>query len=181
GYEQAVQQLRYGPEKFAAKNTALRNNVTSLGAETYYYTVSGTNLVINGSGNGTNILTSTASWVYHDPVDSVTVLGGGPATQMNPTNPAPTQAVEIWVKVGYNFQTNHCFIYFTTNGSNPEGAFGIGKGSTQVVPASWMNHDSSQATIDWFKGTIPAGNQVNGGQVRYKIAVYQDNIGTISD
>src|SRR5438034_10630466 len=56
GFEQAVQQLRYGPEKFAAKNTALRNNVTSLGAETYYYTVGGTNLVINGSGNGTNIL-----------------------------------------------------------------------------------------------------------------------------
>src|SRR5205814_6159491 len=33
GYEQTVLQFRYGPEKFAARNTA-RNNVTSLGAET---------------------------------------------------------------------------------------------------------------------------------------------------
>lgn len=180
GYEQALSQLRYGPEKFAARNTGLRNNVTSAGAETYYYTTGSTNQVINGSGNGTNISTSTASWVYHDPVATTTV-SGGPATQMNPTNPAPAQAVDLWVKVGYNFQTNHCYIYYTTDGSNPEGAFGVGKGSTRVVAAAWMNHDNADSTIDWFKGTIPGSNQVNGVQVRYKIALYKDGIGTIAD
>ena len=41
GYEQTAQQLRYGPEKFAAAMVS-RNNVTSPGAETYYYTVGGT-------------------------------------------------------------------------------------------------------------------------------------------
>src|SRR5438132_4145399 len=154
GYEQTLLQFRYGPEKFAARNV-VRNNVTSLGAETYYYTVGGTNLTVNGGGNGAAINTFTPNWVYHDPIAATTVVGGGPATQMNPTNPAPGQAVELWVKVGYNYQTNHCFIYYTTDGSNPEGAFGVGKGATQVIPGTWINHDSTDNTIDWFKGTIP--------------------------
>jgi hypothetical protein len=179
GYEQTLQQLRYGPEKFAARDTSAHNNVTSLGAETYYYTVGGTDTVIPGSGNGTGIGTLTPAWVYHDPTNGTTVVGGGPATQMNPTNPAPAQAVDIWVKVGYNYQTNHCFIYYTTDGTNPEGAFGVGKGTTRVVAALWVNHDSGGSTMDWFKGTIPG--QVNGVQVRYKAALYQDNIPTISD
>jgi hypothetical protein len=179
GYEQAVLQFRYGPEKFAARNVS-RNNVTSAGAETYYYTTGSINAVINGTGNGANIATSTASWIYHDPTAPTTVAGG-PATQMNPTNPAPGQAVDIWVKVGYRFQTNHCYVYYTTDGSNPEGAFGTGRGTTRVVLASWANHDNSDSTIDWFKGTIPASNQVSGVQVRYKVAVYQENAGAISD
>src|SRR5262249_21373487 len=37
----------------------------------------------------------------------------------------------------------------------------------------------SDSTINWFKGTIPA--QVNGIQVRYKVALYQEGTGTISD
>jgi hypothetical protein len=179
GYEQTLQQFRYGPEKFAARLIS-RNNVTSLGAETYYYTIGSTNQVINGSGNGANISTSTASWVYHDPVATPTVLGvTGPPTQMNPTNPMPGQSVDIWVKVGYYFQTNQCFVYFTTDGSNPEGAFGVGKGTTQVIQAAWMNHDSSTNSIDWFKGTIPG--QTTGTQIRYKVALYQQAIPTISD
>jgi hypothetical protein len=100
---------------------------------------------------------------------------------MNPTNPSPAQAVDIWVKVGYNAQTNHGFIYYTTDGTNPEGAFGVGKGSTMVVAANWADHDNSDTTIDWFKGTIPGSNQVSGATIRYKIALYQDNIPTISD
>jgi hypothetical protein len=180
GYEQMAQQFRYGPEKFAARLVS-RNNVTSLGAETYYYTVGGTNVVINGSGNGNGLNTQTANWVYHDPNAPATVLGGGPATQMNPTNPAPSTPVDLWVKVGNYFQTNQCFIYFTTDGANPEGAYGVGKGTTHVVSAAWVNHDASDNTADWFKGTIPASNQVNGVQVRYKIALYETNIPTISD
>jgi hypothetical protein len=170
GYEQMAQQFRFGPEKFAARDVA-RDNVTSLGAETYRFIVGGTNAVVNGSGNGANIATSAAAWVYHDPVASTTVVGGGPGTQMNPTNPAPSQAVEVWVKVGYNFQTNHCFVYYTTDGSNPEGAFGVGKGSTQVISATWINHDSGDNTADWFKATLPG--QLAGVEVRYKAAIYR--------
>jgi hypothetical protein len=174
GYEQTAFEFRNGPEKFAADNV-LSNNIVSLGAETYYYTVGGTNLVIPGAGFGEDITNQTADWVYHDPDAPTTVLTNSvwtsaPATQMVPTNPAPGQSVDIWVKVGYQFQINTCYIYYTIDGSNPEGAFGMGEGTTQVIQANWVNHDSVQENIDWWMGTIPA--QSAGTQVRYKVALF---------
>ena len=53
-----------------------------------------------------------------------------------------------------------------TDSPYPEGAFGVGKGTTSVVAASWVNHDASDSTIDWFKGTIPGSNQISGSTVR---------------
>ncbi|HLZ52880.1 MAG TPA: alpha-amylase family glycosyl hydrolase [Verrucomicrobiae bacterium] len=174
GYEQTTFQFRNGPEKFAARNI-LSNNIVSLGAETYYYTIGGANVVIPGSGFGAGITNQTAVWVYHDPSAPVTVLTNvnvpvDPANQMSPTNPAAGQSVDIWVRVGYSQQVNAGYIYYTTDGSNPEGAFGIGKGTTQVVPAQRVNSDSAQGNIDWWKGTIPG--QADGAQVRYKAALF---------
>jgi len=169
GYEQTAFQFRNGPEKFAARNV-LSNNIVSLGAETYYYTVGGATNVIAGSGYGGNITNQTASWVWHDPTNAVTSLSSNPPSQMNPLNPTSSQSVDLWVKVGYQFQINTCFIYYTTDGSNPEGAFGTGKGTTQVVRGGWINHDSVTNNIDWWKVTIPA--QASGTQVRYKIALF---------
>jgi hypothetical protein len=178
GYEQTAQQFRYGPEKFAAANIA-RDNVTSSGAETYHYTIGGANAVINGGGNGAGVTNSTANWVYHDPTASVTVTGGGPATQRNPFSPSTGQPVDVWVKVGYQFQINRGFVYYTTDGSNPEGSFGTGVGTTQVVEAFFMGDDAADGTVDWWKGTIPP--QGNGVQVRYKVALFKDSILPISD
>ena len=174
GYEQTAFQFRNGPEKFAARNVA-SNNIVSLGAETYYFTNGGGNTVISGAGFGAGITNQTASWVYHDPAAPVTVLTNAevpvdPANQMSPTNPAAGQSVDIWAKVGYQFQINTGFIYYTTDGSNPEGAFGTGKGTTQVVQAHFVNHDSAQTNIDWWRGTIPG--QTTGTQVRYKIGLF---------
>ena len=189
GYEQTAFQFRYGPEKFAARNI-LSNNIVSLGAETYYYTIGGANTVVPGAGFGAGITNQTAIWVYHDPAAPVTVLTNvsipvDPANQMSPTNPAAGQSVDIWVRFGYSLQINTCYIYYTTDGSNPEGAFGIGKGTTQVVPAQRVNSDSGQANIDWWKGTIPG--QPGGVQVRYKVGLFcggstyaGQNISTIS-
>lgn len=185
GYEQAQEQFRYGPEKFAARLVS-RNNVTSAGAETYAYTVGGATTVVNGNANGNGINTFTAAWVYHDPAAPVTVLTNpavpvAPATQLAPYNPGPNQAVAVWVKAGCQFRTNHCSIYYTTDGSEPAGAFGVGQGTTKVVAAAWMNADAADGTSDWWKGTIPASVQAAGAQVRYQAALFQDNIPAISD
>jgi len=182
GYEQTTNVSRYGPEKFGAAVDA-RNNVTSLGAETYYYTVGGTSQVINGSGNGANITTQTATWVKHDPTVGVTLqAGGGPSTQRNPLSPTNAQPVDIWVKVGYQFQIDTCFIYYTTNGTNPEGSFGVGTGATKAVEAFFADHDSQTNNIDWWKGTIPGVS--SGTTNRYKVALFKGGyspIATISD
>lgn len=170
GYEQTAFQFRNGPEKFAARNIA-SNTVVSAGAETYYYTVGGTSNVVSGSGFGAGISNSTASWVFHDPVATNSASApNNSTTQRVPLSPTSGQSVDLYVKVGYQFQINTCYIYYTVDGTNPEGAFGVGKGTTQVVQAFWANHDSAQSNIDWWKGTIPA--QPNGTQVRYKIALF---------
>ena len=170
GYEQTAFQFRNGPEKFAAKNT-LSNNIVSLGAETYYYTVGGTNLIVPGAGYGQNIYNATASFVYHDPAATNTaVLPNNSATQRMPLNPANNQPADIYIKSGYQFQANTCFLYYTTDGSNPEGAFGTGKGTTKVIQAGWLAADSAVGTIDWWKVTIPA--QPDGTPVRYKVGLF---------
>ena len=169
GYEQTAFQYRNGPEKFAARNVA-SNNVVSLGAETYYYTVGGASNDIAGDGYGAGVTNDTADWVWHDPTNLVTALDTTVPSQRNPLSPTSSQSVDIWVKIGFQFQVNTAFIYYTTDGSNPEGAFGIGKGTTQVVPAFFINHDSVTNYDDWWQGTIPA--QPSGTQVRYKVAFF---------
>ncbi len=186
GYEQTALQFRNGPEKFAARNI-LSNNIVSLGAETYYYTVGGASNVIAGAGYGAGITNQTAAWVQHDPLATNSAAPpNNTATQRVPLSPAAGQATAIYVKVGYQFQINTCFIYYTTDGTNPEGAFGTGKGTTQVIQAGWVAADSAAGNIDWWKGIIPA--QLNGVQVRYKVALFSggsvyagQNIAPISD
>ncbi|HEY1663627.1 MAG TPA: alpha-amylase family glycosyl hydrolase [Verrucomicrobiae bacterium] len=185
GYEQAALLFRNGPEKFAARNIA-SNNVVSLGAETYYYTVGSSTNVVTGSGYGAGLTNQTAQWVYHDPAATNTAnLPNNSATQRNPLLPADGQSADVYVKIGFQFQVNTFYLYYTTDGSNPEGDFGFCKGTTQVVQGHFLDHDSAQANIDWWKATIPA--QSAGTQVRYKIGVFSggsagnSNILPISD
>jgi hypothetical protein len=169
GYEQTAFQFRNGPEKFAARNIA-SNDVVSFGAETYYYTVGGGSNVVSGSGYNAGLTNATAAWVVHDPTNIITAQNTNAPSQRNPLNPTSGQSVDVWVQVGFRFQANTCFIYYTTDGSNPEGGFGIGKGTTQVVPAFFVAHDSLTNNVDWWKGTIPA--QPANTQVRYKVALF---------
>lgn len=185
GYEQTAFDFRNGPEKFAARLTS-SNNIVSSGAETYSYTVGGGSNVVIGAGFGATITNQTAAWVWHDPTNSVTSLSANPPTQRNPLSPNSSQSVDLWIKVGYQFQINTCFVYYTTDGSTPQGAFGIGQGTTKTVPGAWVNHDSQQENIDWWKVTIPA--QPSGVTVQYKVALFDggsaspgNSINTISN
>jgi glycosidase len=170
GYEQTALQFRNGPEKFAAR-IVNSNTVVSLGAETYDYTVGGAELVVPGDGFNASMDFDTATWVYHNP--DLTNTASPPfntPTQRVPLIPTNNQPVTLYIKSGYQFQVNTCFIYYTTDGSNPEGAFGIGKGTTQVIQAQWMSHDSADGTIDWWTNTIPG--QPTGTPVRYKAGLF---------
>jgi len=169
GYEQTAVNFRNGPEKFAARNPA-SNNIVSLGAETYFYIVGGTSNVVTGTGYGAGITNATAQWVWHDPTNSVTASNTNAPSQRNPLITSGTTPVDIWTKVGFSTQINTCFIYYTIDGSNPDGGFGVGKGTTQVVPAFFVSRDSVTNNLDWWKGTIPA--QPSGTQVRYKVALF---------
>ncbi len=177
GYEQAAEQFRAGPEKFAAENTA-RNQVASLGAETYHYTIGGGDARIDGAGSP-NTTVNTATWVFHNPSGSVTTTNSSnPATQRNPLSPGDSVAADIWVKVTNENQINKCFVYYTTDGTNPEGSFGIGRGTTKVVAGAFQS-DDVDLTVDWWKATIPS--QSNGTTVKYKVALHKTGLAPVSD
>lgn len=180
GYEQALFRYRRGPEKFAATNIA-KDNVYSLGAETYQYRVNSNNAaVVVGSGVGAGITTETAHWVFHDPNRPVTGIASPPATQRVPPTPTAGQLTKLWVKVAYQFDINNGRIYYTTDGSNPEGSFGTGRGTTQVITMNFSHTESQvDGVVDWWSNSIPA--QVNGTVVKYKAAFYDDGISPISD
>jgi hypothetical protein len=171
GYEQTAFQFRNGPEKFAARIVD-SNTVVSYGAETYYYTVGGSENVVNGSSYGHGITNQTANWVYHNPDQTNTVVApNNTPTQRVPLLPTAGQPAKLFIKSGYQFWVNTCFIYYTTDGSNPEGAFGVGKGTTQIIQAHWAGADSQDGTIDWWTNTIPG--QSDGTQVRYKVGLFK--------
>ena len=181
GYEVAAFRQRSGPEKFAARDTDTRNRVVSLGAETYQYTV-GTGSAVVNAGTGPDTDSQTAAWVYHDPAVNITVTGGSTLTpQRSPQVPAAGQAVDIWVKVGYSGNVNKCFLYYTTDGSNPEGAFGQGRGNTKVLEGAFSGADSGSATIDWWKVTVPGTENTSGATIKYKLALFKQGIAPMSD
>ncbi|MEX1111797.1 MAG: hypothetical protein WEB31_08355, partial [Chthoniobacterales bacterium] len=148
GYEQPSFRDRQHPEKFAAQ-LVVRNKLGSGGAETYIKTIGGGVTVNPGpdAGNDYNKYDgNVAEWVYHDPTGTV----GGPA---GTTGVGGAQLVEgasdivIWAKsnsVGAGFKA---FVYYTVDGTFPEGAGGIGRGTTKVAE---LNYRHKQSADDWW-------------------------------
>jgi hypothetical protein len=170
GYEQ-MHYVQRGVEKFAAKDPA-RNIIGSPGAETYQCTIGsvGTTSV---DGSGVNTTASTATWTLHNPGDT---HYDGSSLQLTPApQDANNQPITIWVKVGYTGQVNHATLYYTTNGTDPEGSLGMGKDLTQVVEMQFQTNAPSDGSgiAQWWSGTLPALS--SGTDLRYKVAVYDNN------
>ena len=125
---------------------------------------------------GDNVL---AVEVHQATVDSSDVVFGSSllavARQRGSTE---TEApVEVWVKVGYQGEATRGHIYYSTDGSTPEGAFGVGQGTTRVAPLALLGADVDDAAIEWWRGTIPA--QPAGTTVKYKVALFNDDAAPI--
>lgn len=176
GYEATKFDFRYGPEKFAARNV-VRGTVRSPGAETYIYVV-GSSVATNrvdGNGYGNDFSTETPEWVYHDPVALTTLSAGTNTTQRSATDVA--HAVEIWAKVGYQGEADVGHIYFTGDGSEPNGAFGVTQGPSDATAMTFVARDAQDTSIEWWRGTIPGFSP--GTTVKYKIAFFNTNAATI--
>lgn len=168
GYEQPMFQHRLFPEKFAAKDTA-RCKFGSAGAETYTTTISSGVFTIN-QGTGTNPQDGdAATFFYHDPeADVGGIAAGTKQYQESSSN------IILWGKVngvGAGF-TMVC--YYTTDGSAPEGAGGVGLGSTQTA---LMTFQHNQSTDDWWNSTtVP---KPVSGQFRYKLGIFKEGAGSV--
>lgn len=170
GYEQ-MRYVRRVAEKFAARDVS-RNVIGSYGSETYGATI-GSNGFVVADGGGTNTAAGTVTWIYHDPANT---HHDGSTKQFNPApESAAGQPIEIWIKIGYAGQADKAWLYYTTDGTNPEGSGGTGKGSTRTVEMHWVTNGVADGggLPDWWLGTLPA--LTTGTELRYKVAAYDDN------
>ena len=167
GYEQPLFMERQFAEKFAAKDTS-RCQIGSPGAETYVRTIGGGGIINNGpTAANTSYATDSgnqASFVYHDP--DANVAGASPQPLQFDESGA---SIAIWAEsnsVGSGFRA---FVYYTLDGSFPEGAGGIGRGTTRVAE---LNYQRSVAGKDWWSaGGIP--KPAGGTTFTYKIGFYK--------
>ena len=174
GYEQPLFVERQFAEKFAAQNT-VRCQIGSPGAETYVRTTGGGGSINNGPTTANNYGTDSgnqASWVYHDP----TVDVGGISTPPKQFDESGA-AIVIWSKsnsVGAGFKA---FVYYTLDGSFPEGAGGIGRGTTRVAELGFRHNQvelENGMNVNrnwWASANIP--KPAAGTIFRYKIGFYK--------
>ena len=163
GYEQARFVRRTHAEKFAATDTT-RCKVGSRGAETYYRR--GGALGVNRGSEGANNYGTdggrVASWVYHDP--GVMVGGRNGLTQFDSSSTNPV----LWAKsngLGAGFRL---FVYYTTNGDWPEGAAGVGIGSTKATELKFSHKEGAE---DWWRSDELVDFT---GDIVYKIGAVKD-------
>lgn len=174
GFEQ-MQFVRRVAEKFAAQDVA-RNVIGSPGAETWKAVIgTGFDAGSPNLGNGPNTNTSTAAFAYHNP--ALNRDGASTAAQFTPPPAlAAGQAMTVRVKTAYQFQVNQTWLYYTTDGSAPEGSAGVPLGTTHAVSMGFESagaDDSPTLHTDWWVGTIPA--QSSGTVLRYKIGTLHTN------
>ncbi|MBC7264938.1 MAG: glycoside hydrolase family 13 protein [Chloroflexi bacterium] len=99
-----------------------------------------------------------------------------------PPDPLPDQAVDVVVSISGTY--DQVSLYYTTDGSDPQGSRGRATHGTSIPLAyertEW--HDLMWEYLDWWRGQIPP--QAKGTKVKYKIeawhsrggcSVYADN------
>jgi hypothetical protein len=117
---------------------------------------------------------ATPDFVEHHPF---TPVYGEPAdvTMREPDAPRETEHIAIWARVGYSFYWDTAAIYYTTDGSEPQGSFGTPTNGSVVSMSFVRNEPAVPDNIDWLKGTIPA--QSYDTVVKYKISVWNSGGG----
>ena len=161
GYEQMQFASRQYGEKFANIDTS-QNIFGSSGAGIYHaggsYTggSAGTNTYDTESGH-------VAAFLYHNP-SSTTDLGASQYSDNGNT-------VTVWAKTNSVGGGYRMWFYYTTDASFPEGAGGVGIGTTRSTELHW---DHNEGSDDWWKVSLtkPTGNLI------YKLGVYQDSSGS---
>jgi glycosidase len=171
GYEQPEFVERMGPEKFAARNTA-RCTLGAGGAETWRKVI-GTTGFTKVNGDGANATPpDTAAFVYHDPEADLSPLIGGGKQYRELGN-----RIEVFVKTNNNLSNFEGALYYTLDGSRPEGAGGRNSNpATRTVSMQYVRDALDGGIGSWWKATItPKPN----GVIRYIAGMRRVDLGPL--
>ena len=178
GYEQPQFVERQYPEKFAAKNAA-NDTIGSPGADTYDTSTNPvTDVSSNGNGNASYDTQggTVAAFVFHDPSANVDAPASGSAIGPLPSTQyqASGSQLNFWAKCAPVGAGYRMFLYYTADGSNPEGAGAGGIGSTQTAEMHF-SHNGPDGNNWWYTNLTP----VPGASIKYKMGVYQSSNGNV--
>ena len=170
GYEQPSFVRRQGPEKFAAVETA-RCTLGSAGAETFITTVGSGTVTMNNGGGANETPADTVAFLFHDPAGFV---------HTPPTPPGGTPKhydetggnINFWAKSNSALSGYLSYVYYTTDGTNPEGSGGDPVGTTQVASMTY-SHDADGGS--WFTASISSTGITN---LRYKLSSVRTSDGS---
>ncbi|NBB80136.1 MAG: hypothetical protein GVY36_11940 [Verrucomicrobia bacterium] len=179
GYEDANFVQRQHAEKFAAVE-ASRSQIGSLGAETYSTTIGSGSFVIVPAPDDVNADFETfggnaASFIFHDPDGSV---GGDDPADPGVGDPQFDDSgseLTVWAKTNSVGGGYRMIFYYTTDGTNPEGAGGDGLGTTRTAELNFQHNDDSGSNDWWGSASIP--KPAPGTELRYKIGIFRDGDG----
>ncbi len=121
-------------------------------------------------------------FVQHIPADQVYGEPSG-VTMREEGVPREDESIDLWVRIGYSFWYTDVAIYYTTDGSDPAGSFGVpGNGSTSVLRSStgtvsFVRNEPNSPNIDWWKATLPASTRTYGLTIKYKIGAWDSGSG----
>jgi hypothetical protein len=121
---------------------------------------------------------AAANRVLHERSNPSNLTGGVCGNYISPAAVGPGQAEIVRFKVEFQGATQQARVYYTTDGTNPSGGFGIGLGTTQVLTAAYSCSffDLAQTqTVDVVNATIPG--QPGATLVKY-VASAWNTIGT---
>ena len=127
-----------------------------------------------------------ANYVYHEQTQNTT--GGSCGVYVSTPsrdNSNPLTDYRIYntdgsytlrYKVEYQFYTTQARVYYTTDGSNPSGSFGVPSGTTQVVIGTYeCTFTQSSQVVDVVRATIPS--QPAGTIVKYIVSAWHEGGG----
>ncbi len=180
GYEQPAFIRRQFAEKFAAKNTT-RNQTGSAGAETYRRMIGASSfIIVNGPADANSYSTDggrQASFIYHDPEAAAggTPGGGWPDGQAPMQYEEHASAISVWAKPNGVGPGYRMYFYYTTDGTNPEGAGGEGAGTTRAVR---MHYSHNEGSDDWW-GSASVPKPAEGTELRYKIGIFKEGASSV--
>ncbi len=99
-------------------------------------------------------------------------------TQREPDVPREDEAVDLYIRVSFQFAYDRVCVYYTRDGSEPSGAFGTPTGTTQVLrndlgSVTFVTNENSGGVRDWWKATLPSPTRQWGPPVKYKLAAWK--------
>lgn len=127
---------------------------------------------------------ATPDYVLHDPLSSVYGEASS-VTMREPDAPREDEAIDVWIEIGYSFYYDNVALYYTSDGTEPQGSYGVPQtGATQVLKSVsggviFVRNEPHSPNIDWWRARIPDAAPLRqyGATVRYRISAWNSGGG----